>query len=100
MIIELAICLTALIGSIGLAWLAVKVSQHRRWLRLACFVSLFLIMHTVASTLVGQECAAIFYRAADPRLTFLSYDRMLGAKREAIGQSEVFRTFEKEWWNY
>ena len=64
-------------------------------------------MHSMAAQLVGPAMRAYLYRTADPKVTFLEcpfkglpYESMLARARDTVPGAELFRTFEKDRWNY
>jgi hypothetical protein len=107
MIVELTVCLAVLIATVVLFFLAVQWCRSRRWLRLTFVLICIVILHLIAANLVGPAMRGYLYRTADPEVTFLEcpfkgvpYESMLVRYREAGNSGELFRTFDKDWWNF
>ena len=107
MIVELTICLGALVATVVLSFLAVRWCRSSRWLRIAFTLGGIVLLHGAAALLVGPAMRGYLYRTPDPELTFLEcpfkgvpYEAMLTRYRKTGNGAELFRTFEKERWNY
>jgi len=107
MTIEFKICVGVLIATVILLIFAVRWYRLHRWLRLAFALVGVAILHGIAARLVGPAMRGYLYRTADPEVTFLEcpfkgvpYESMLARYRETGNGVQLFRTFEKEWWNY
>lgn len=107
MIIELSICLVALVATGVLLVFAVRWCRSRRWLRLAFALVGIVALHGIAAQLVGPAMRGYLYRTADPEVAFLEYpfkgvpyESMLARSHDTAPGAELFRTFEKDRWNY
>ena len=107
MIVERAICLAALIAAVAMAFLAVRWARSRRWLRSSFAIIGIVVLNGAATLLVGPAMRGYLYRMADPNVTFVecpfkgkSYDSMRAQYRDKAPGGDLFRTFDKDQWNY
>lgn len=107
MVIELAICIIALTATVAAAALALRwyrKGQRRR----AMFVFVgVLAIHGICPLLVGPRMRGYVYATSDHAVTFLecpfkgvSYESMLSRFQSSGHGTELFRTFDRDWWNY
>ena len=107
MIVEFTVCVGVLIATVGVFFFAVRWCRDRRWLRLTFALVGIAILHGIAAKLVGPAMRGYLYRTADPAVTFLEcpfkgvpYESMLAHYQDTGKGAQLFRTFEKDWWNY
>jgi len=107
MIVEHSVCLVSLVATVVLFYFVVRWRRSGRWLRLMFAVIGIAALNGAAAQLVGPGTRGYLYRTVDPDVTFLEcpykgmrYGSMLARYRETGRGLELFRTFEKDWWNY
>jgi hypothetical protein len=99
--------LVALVSTVVLLFLAVRWGRSRRWPRLTFALVAIAVLHCIAAQLVGPAMRGYLYRTTEPEVTFLEcpfkgvpYESMLARYRETGHGAELFRTFQKDRWNY
>lgn len=106
MAIELSICLGALIMTVALLFAAFRWYRSRRIRGVWGAMAGIIVLHAISRSLAGPDFRGYLYEASDSNSTFLevpfkgvSYERALKDYQMA-SHSQLFRTFDKEWWNY
>lgn len=104
---ELIYFLASLIATILLILLAVRSYRLRRLLPLTFAILGFLSLQAASALVLGSKLRGYVYCTVDPEATFLecpfkglTYERMLAHYRDAKGGTQLFRTFNKDWWNF
>jgi hypothetical protein len=107
MVVEIAICSTALILTAVLFLFAVRCYRVHRSGRFIILLVGIAIAHLLAFRLAGPQMRGYVYRSVDPEETFyecpfkgISYESMLAKHRIAGSPSPLFRTFGRDWWNF
>jgi hypothetical protein len=107
MIVELTFCLAPIVATVVVTFFTFRWWRDRRWRSLALGFATIALMHVIVGSLVGPSMRGYVYRTADANVTFLecpfkgvSYEAMLKRYHEHGGEKALYRTFDKDWWNY
>ena len=106
MAVEVSICIVAIMATVALLFAAFRWYRLRYTLRVWATIVGILLLHTICGSLAGPNFRGYLYEAPDSTSIFLevpfkgvSYERLL-KEFQMANHGQIFRTFEKEWWNY